>query len=399
MEEIEDLFSLEELVWFRTLALYQLRIEAMSYVKARGNVRGKTHLGDLWDYYLNDFESLLGDPYKKVAEEREIELSEQEKDELNCLLNMDKLNIVNTYLNGKSSSRTDKLLQVGFEISRLSFFLNATRVPDLVMVSRYSKSQCGCQKCESSPSVKDDTPRKIYRPRVSAFDDLVEERQSLEPGMPKDAVLNLTQSTPDGRSCDPKLLNEHTIILVEFVKTIGDFYLQRDLQLISNKLEITDFYVFDPLSFMFMDYLEDFKRTYSYASGHSLVQIFIKNGANDYTAANALRFYMIEVGLLPELEFLYHFEEVKNRMPRDSKEQFAGSINLCICGKEFESYERLCDTFFDPENELFLHLPIPETNKILSAHNRKEALQHLNEQISTFMNDKVMLNFVKSSMR
>lgn len=47
----------------------------MAYVNARGNVRGITHLGDLWDYYLNDFESLLGDAYENVASERAVELT------------------------------------------------------------------------------------------------------------------------------------------------------------------------------------------------------------------------------------------------------------------------------------------------------------------------------------
>ncbi|CAG9318574.1 VPS13_9 [Blepharisma stoltei] len=398
MEEIEDFFSLEELTWFRTLALYQLRIEAMSYVKARGNVRGKTHLGDLWDYYLNDFESLLGDPYKKIAEEREIELTEKEKDELTCLLNMDKLDIVNTYLNGKSSSRKDKLFDVKFSIAHLSFYLVATRVPDLEKISMY-QDQCFCEKCIRAPRVFDDAPRKFVRPRLSNYEECgYEERNSYEPREPWD----VTMRKGDGKCIDSKLVSEQTVCLVEFGKCEGKLCLQRDLQLISENITISNFYVFDPLSLRFTEYLNEFKKTYNYSSGKNLTQIFIWNGVNDIIAANALKSYMTEIGLLSELEYLYHYEEVRARFPKDHKDpkdQSTTSTNLCICGKGFETYEKLFDAFLNPQNELFLHMPLEKRNELVKYSNKKEAAGILYDEIMSFFNEKVMVNFVKCCMR
>jgi hypothetical protein len=61
----------------------------MTYIQAKGNIKGEAHIGDVWEYCLNDFESLLGDPNQKVAEEQEVELTEKEKNELNVLMYMD----------------------------------------------------------------------------------------------------------------------------------------------------------------------------------------------------------------------------------------------------------------------------------------------------------------------
>jgi Vacuolar sorting-associated protein 13, N-terminal/N-terminal region of Chorein or VPS13 len=372
--EIEDIYPLEKIIWFRTLSLYQLRIEAMSYVKARGNVRGKTHLGDLWDYYLNDFESLLGDPYKTVAEEYEIELSTEEKDELNCLLNMDELMIVDSYLNGSSSSRGDKILGISINLSQFTFFLQDTsNYSKIDIKSDYKYPDCECYRCinlqETSQSV--DSGSEKESPEAEEMK-----------GVINDAVFSIGILNKEGRACDPKLVKENTLLVVE-AKLSGKLMVHRDLHIETiEDINIAHLDIWDPLTLQEKHQTEAFAEKYKFKTNNDLVSMILHGKGQDFNLMNSLRFFMQENNLEPEMEFIMHYDD----------NIFSKVRHFCACNMNLTTLEAKKKMFLEPNTKYCLHLPVSQVAQY-------KDLKQLYLSIYEYINDRVMPNYIKTCTR
>lgn len=165
---------------------------------------------------------MLGDPYKTVAEEHEIELTREEKDELNCLLNMDKLKIVDSYLNGASSSRNDKIIEISANLLQMTIFLQDTQQESDSCMSFMNKiTDCKCFRCmgfrfssekglNSMHDIEPDRPERVNKAR--------------------DAVFSIIMVNHEGKSYDPQLVKERTLLIIEFGLT-GSMMIHRDLHI------------------------------------------------------------------------------------------------------------------------------------------------------------------------
>ena len=381
--EIEEIFPLEKLIWFRTLALYQLRIEAMSYVKARGNVRGKTHLGDLWDYYLNDFESLLGDPYKTVAEEHEIELTLDEKDELNCLLHMDELNIVDSYLNGTSSSRNDQILDINILIKQFTMFIQETQYTSAFKCSPIPRSVCACSACRGDIFIQQDSV---------SYNVQREEQKPEKTIQTRDTVFSILMVNHEGKAYDPKLVKERTLLVIE-AQLNGAIIVHRDMHLEMHKdFEINNLYMWDPLALQEKpepektekSEIEKFREKYGFTVANDLLNMILRGRGEEFSLINSLRFFMQDVGLIGELEFIIHCDEI-----------FMKVSHFCSCKKIYPTIQEQKKAFLDPESKYCLHL----TSEEMSKYQNSTDLKSLYLKIYEYLNDSVMPRYLRNCVR
>jgi hypothetical protein len=369
LTKMEEKWSLEQIINYRTLALYQLRIEAMSYVKARGNVRGRTHLGDLWDYYLNDFESLLGDPYKTVAEEHEIELTPAEKEELNSLINEDKLEIVNSYLSGTSSSRNDKRLHILIYVEQIRVFVQDTLADEPSIFSTVNKSECLCQRCSEKTGKTEKSSVKIFT--------------QTEDAKKYNNVVNMIKVNSEGRTPDPNLVKERTLLVIE-MSLEGDFLIFRDLHLDkkSSKLKLHDVQIWDPLTLQVESKSSNFKSSFNFSSSSDLLQSLLDGNNQDMRTIKSFQFFLEEFSLLPEFEFLIHFKGVNK-----------GNSQLCLCGKNIP-YKDLANEFFSPEKNSSLHMNEEKFKKY-----QKMKVDDVYLEILSFFKEIVMPRYVRNCIR
>ena len=368
IRNFEEVHTLNEIIKFRTLALYQLRIEAMSFVKARGNVLGRTHLGDLWDYYLNDFQSLLGDPYEQVAYEREIELTSKEKDELNCLLNMDELGMVNSYLNGLSTNRNDLKVQVALEVSNFSFYLQSVRATSYFPQPIFKRE-----------GLSDFAP---IRPKHSYRSSDLPDLESYE------EVFEVIKAGEDGRAFDPRAVQEHTLLMLNVSKVTGKFIALRDKQVYTEvPLEVKNYNFFDPLALSLGFNMQNFQKFYGYKNSN-IIEDIVEQGLKDLNRAHALRFYAQEANLLPEVEFLIHFKEILEvKKPR-----------LCICGLEIDTPQELLESISNQESFMFMGLP-QRTLTELKSGNLVKNFEQVYRQVIDHMQTEVLPYFLRANMR
>lgn len=372
LDEIEEEYPLDKLIMFRSLALYQLRIEAMSYVKARGNVRGKTHLGDLWDYYLNDFESLLGDPYKTVAEEHEIELTNEEKEELNHLLRMDTLNIVDSYLNGTSSSRNDKMLELSLYLSKITVFIQETQVNDEFLYKTISKKDCICQRCSEGPL----SPNR----NSESMSGMNEERKN----QARDAVYSILMVNQQGKAYDPKLVKEHTLLIVE-ANFQGSIMVYRDKHIVTdNDMKIGNLEIWDPLSLQEQKEMEVFKEKYGFTQGNDLLSMILRGKIEEFSLINSMRFFMQEMNLIPEFEFVIHSDQIFDKVS-----------HFCTCKTIYNTLALQKEAFLNPKSKYCLHLTEAQLEKYQNAPDLKELYVNIYE----FMNNRVMPRFMRNCAR
>ncbi|OMJ79585.1 hypothetical protein SteCoe_20353 [Stentor coeruleus] len=372
LDEIEEEYPLDKLISFRTLALYQLRIEAMSYVKARGNVRGKMHLGDLWDYYLNDFESLLGDPYKTVAEEHEIELTLEEKEELNHLLKMDTLNIVDSYLNGASSSRNDKMLDLTLNLAKITFFIQEAQVNDEFLYKTINKKDCICLRCSENSL----SPNRNSE-NMSGMND---ERKT----QAQDAVYSILMVNQQGKAYDPKLVKEHTLLIVE-ANLKGSIMIYRDKHIITdNDIKIGNLEIWDPLSLQEPDEMKLFKDKYGFTKGDDLLSMILIGKNEEFSLINSIRFFMQEMNLIPEFEFVLHLDKMFDQVS-----------HFCTCKSIYSTLSLQKEAFLNPNSKFCLHLTEAQLEKYQNATDLKELYNIIRE----FMNNRVMPRFMRNCAR
>ena len=383
LKALEKELTLKKILQYRTFALFQLRIEAMSYVKARGNVRGRTHLGDLWDYYLNDFESLLGDPYKTVAEEYEIELTSNEKEELNLLLNQDRLNIVDSYLNGTSSSRKDKLLDVSIEIEQICLFIQDSQGEDENLFRTVKKNECLCGRCKE----KLENNTKPYR-------------QSGEPGEEAkknkfdSQVISVIKVNAEGQSVDPKLVKERTLLVIQTYLQ-GDFMVYRDMQIETvkklNKIQLVGFDIWDPLTLQDQNKNEFFRANYGFCSASELFDSLLEGKIEDISIINSFRFFLHEFKLMPEFEFLIHYKsskEISASLYNEKNNQF------CICKKRICSEKEIVEEFFNPMSKNCLHMDESMKNKYETCN-----LADIFEDLKCWFRNSIMPRFMRNCIR
>ncbi|OMJ87664.1 hypothetical protein SteCoe_10590 [Stentor coeruleus] len=372
LSEIEEEYPLDKLIMFRTLALYQLRIEAMSYVKARGNVRGKTHLGDLWDYYLNDFESLLGDPYKTVAEEHEIELTLEEKEELNHLLRMDTLNIVDSYLNGTSSSRNDKMLELSLIIGKITVFIQETQVNDEFLYKTINKKDCICLRCSEGPS----SPNR----NSENMSGMNEERKN----QVRDAVYSILMVNQQGKAYDQKLVKEHTLLIVE-ANFEGSIMIYRDKHIVTDTdMKLDNLEIWDPLSLQEPKEMDLFKEKYGFTQGNDLLSMILRGKFEEFSLINSMKFFMQEMNLIPEFEFVIHLDQIFDKVS-----------HFCTCKNIYSNLNSQKEAFLNPKSKYCLHLTEAQLEKYQKASDLKE----LYINIYDFMNNRVMPRFMRNCAR
>lgn len=373
LEQMEIEYSLEKIISLRTLALYQLRIEAMSYVKARGNVRGRTHLGDLWDYYLNDFESLLGDPYQKVAEECEIELSMTEKEELNHLLRLDELNIVNSYLNGTSSSRNDKLVKISLEIEQIRIFIQDTQGSYEEAFRVIPKNECLCLRCRDHSGKSNlNSPKFVENDGKAKVEG---------------AVISINMIDSDGKSYDPQLVKESTLLIIES-SLKGDFNLFRDMHLETGynkeKLIMSNIEILDPLTLQDPSKNEHLKHNYGFNTAADLLENILEGNADHYTFILSLRFFLQEYNLIPEFEFLIHYKGLTEK-----------NKNFCYCKSNANTLKGLKSDFFNKDKPLCLHM----TSKQLEKYQKDGNLLELYNEILAMFQKRVMPRYLRNCIR
>lgn len=381
---LEKELTLKKILQYRTFALFQLRIEAMSYVKARGNVRGRTHLGDLWDYYLNDFESLLGDPYKTVAEEYEIELTSNEKEELNLLLNQDKLNIVDSYLNGTSSSRKDKLLDFSIEIEQISLFIQDSQGDDENLFRTVKKNECLCGRCRE----KDESNLKSHRQTADPVEEAKKNKFDSQ-------VISVIKVNAEGQSVDPKLVKERTLLVIQ-TSIQGDFMVYRDMQIETvkknlNKIHLLGFDIWDPLTLQDQNKNEFFRANYGFNSGAELFDSLLEGKIEDISIINSFRFFLHEFKLMPEFEFLIHYKAIKDvtvSLYNEKNNQF------CVCKKKVCSEKEMIEEFFNPLSKNCLHMD--ESKKIKFATCK---LADIFEDLKSWFRNSIMPRFMRNCIR
>ena len=383
LRQYEEKLPVNDLLFYRSVALNHLRIEAMQYVRAKGNVKGITHLGDLWDYYLNDFESLLGDPNQQVAREEEVEMNREEQQELKILMSMDKQDALKSLLSGKSSTAQDQTFQITFSIRYVVFYLQQTINKEIGGRDIYQAKQCNCSICTLQPARKFESI--LARPGALAsrlfflnkskkvnFDvrkeeDSDEERRRFIIGSTKgkdldtsvDYMVEVQKITHDNP--DPRLLGEYTLLVVnlEFIEgTLGILRNGRKWSISQDRTEsgfkVSKLYLWDPISLRDPDTLQSFYKAYKLKN---LLDDLIELNVNDDPAFYSLKHFMWRSGLLPCFEFYVHHKEVtpdaKGTLGRNNR-------RYCSCGHSYTREQLFYLAFLDVNSTGFLHMSAEE---------------------------------------
>ena len=371
---LEAELPVNDLLFYRSVALNHLRIEAMQYVRAKGNVKGITHLGDLWDYYLNDFESLLGDPNQQVAREEEVEMNREEQQELKILMSMDKQGALKSLLSGKSSTAHDQTFQVKFSITYMLFYLQRTGQPNVEAQDIFNAKACTCEWCRMSPadrlpsimSRRGEFAQKLLhfpKNRQVTFEDLKEEDSEEEPRKVKtstslkeddqehsvDYVVEVQRITHDNP--DPRLLSENTLLVVNLESLEGSFgVLRNGRKWTKDGLRVGKVHIWDPISLRDPATRKVFYTAYKLKN---LLNDLIELNVNDDPAFHSLRHFMWSCNLLRCFEFYVHHKEITS----DSKISADRTTHsYCSCGHSYSLEQLFALAFKDTRSEGYIHM-------------------------------------------
>lgn len=374
LRALEEELPVNDLLFYRSVALNHLRIEAMQYVRAKGNVKGITHLGDLWDYYLNDFESLLGDPNQQVAREEEVEMNREEQQELKILMSMDKQGALKSLLSGKSSTAHDQTFLIDFSIRYLVFYLQKTCETEVEGQEIYQVKRCACELCRMKPMDRLQTiisrpgllSRKLLHStqRQVNFEDRKEEDSEDEhrkfvktntlykeedQDRSLDYVVEVQKITHDNP--DPRLLGEHTLLVFNLEALEGSMAVLRNGRKWSDDgFRVGKVYMWDPISLRDPMTRKGFYAAYMLKN---LLDDLIELNVNDDPAFYSLKHFMWRSGLLPCFEFYVHHKEITP----DAKAPATRTVHrYCSCGHSYTREQLYTLAFKDTESAEYIHM-------------------------------------------